>query len=101
MPRQKYRGGRGTKVSSAPVAEAIVVDDANAVLMVMSARGQVLRTTVGQVPIRRREVLTGGRLSKGARLMRLDDGDLGRGGQRRRDTAEKSLLQGLDRPAVS
>jgi DNA gyrase/topoisomerase IV subunit A len=75
IPRQANRNAKGVRISSAPIAEASVVSDPSAPLLVISAEGQMLRTTVGQVPIRRRKVLSNGRLSKGTRLMRLASGD--------------------------
>ena len=63
-------------MSSAPVAQAFVVENTADALVVASARGKFLRTTVGEVPIRRREVRKG-RLSKGARLMCLGEGERG------------------------
>jgi DNA gyrase subunit A len=67
-------GPKGVRVSSEPVAAAIVVGG-DGDLLVGSATGKVKRISVASVPIHRRRVQTGGRMSRGARVVELGASD--------------------------
>jgi DNA gyrase subunit A len=71
--RSQSRGGMGIKsISISPksggVAAARVVDPSSGELMILSAKGVIIRLRMDSVPIQ-------GRIRKGASLMRLDGGD--------------------------
>ena len=72
--RHVMRGRVGVNVSTVPLAVSLVVDDPTAELLLMTKAGKVQRVRVADVPVRRR-ASDGGRPAKGARIIRLLDGD--------------------------
>ena len=73
--RRTRRDAVGVKMSKVPVAFAEVVDDTNAELVLASLKGKIQRLRVGDIPTRRRIDRSSGRISKGARIMRLNSDD--------------------------
>jgi DNA gyrase subunit A len=65
------RGGQGVRVSSEPVAEALLVGERDT-LVIATARGKIVRLAACDVPIRRRRQSYG---SPGVPIVRLEDGD--------------------------
>jgi DNA gyrase/topoisomerase IV subunit A len=72
--RRTHRGARGVHLSSVPVAAALMVRG-HEHIVIATATGKLERVAVEEAPIRRRRVLPGGTLAKGARLVRLAKGD--------------------------
>jgi DNA gyrase C-terminal domain, beta-propeller len=70
----KRRARAGVKVSSAPLAAACVVNAAPEVVIV-SKHAVVERVATKNVPVRAREVRSGGTMSKGSKVMKLDTAD--------------------------
>jgi len=73
--RTKGRNVTGVNLSRVPIAAALVVDRTDGEVVLMTANGKIQRIRVGDVPTRRRSDPKSGRISKGARIMRLDAGD--------------------------
>jgi DNA gyrase/topoisomerase IV subunit A len=73
IPRTR-RGAGGVHLSSVPVAATLMVRGGEHV-MIATATGKLERVAADQVPMRRRRVRSGGTLAKGARLVRLVNGD--------------------------
>lgn len=69
------RNAKGVMLSSVSVAAVLRVEGASGDVVTATANGKVERVAVSSVPIRRREVLSRGRLSKGARIIALEPGD--------------------------
>lgn len=76
IPRQRNRGARGVKVSSAPLAAAFVLSPGLDGLVIATAKGKVERIAVSDVPIRRRKAVKNGKFSKGVSVIGLDPGDV-------------------------
>lgn len=70
----RRRGAKGVCLSSVPVAAVMEVDGTGD-LVIATGSGQIERIAVGDVPVRRRRVLSSGRLAKGALVVRLAKGD--------------------------
>jgi DNA gyrase/topoisomerase IV subunit A len=66
--RKTDRGSKGVKLSTVPVAAALVVGTEKE-LLIGTRRGKMLSIPMREVPVRARRVLKGGGLSKGARLV--------------------------------
>ena len=73
--RTKARGGVGVVVSRVPVAAALVVGEVTGDMVIATQQGMVQRVPLASIPTRRRVHQSSGRVSKGVRVMTLDDGD--------------------------
>jgi hypothetical protein len=62
------------KISTDPVAAALMLDRPSTIV-VATARGKITRMATDEIPVRRRTVGQGGRMAKGARIVRVDDDD--------------------------
>ncbi len=75
--RTQGRGTVGVRVSRDPIAAALVVNGEGAGdVVIVSAAGKVERVALASIPVRRRSDPSSGRVSKGARVMRLAAGDV-------------------------
>jgi DNA gyrase/topoisomerase IV subunit A len=73
IPRRR-RKTKGVKVSTAPVAAALMLDGPASIVIATSC-GKITRIAADDIPVRRRTVGKGGRMAKGARIVRVEGGD--------------------------